>query len=107
MDYKRLTNSVDRLLKKFGFSVKVTRDAGTTSVGTAYAVFVESEASNIESTLLAQTSTVTKTLLLSGLSKEPLVNDWLEADKETYVVKSVEKVRPSTTTVLYELKVAG
>lgn len=107
MDYPALATSTDALLKSFGFQVKVIR-AGT-SVGSGYAVFTGGTAGNetaSKSSLLAQTS-VTKgsVLLLSGLTKEPMVNDTLVADKVTYLVVTVYVVRPSKTTLLYKVGV--
>lgn len=106
MKYSALARIADDLLKRNGLAVKVTR-AGA-NVGTANALFTGSEAKNetsSSSSYMAQTSKTTKTVLLSGLAKEPQTDDLMVADKKTYRITSVEAVRPGTTTVLYRLEV--
>lgn len=106
MDYAALAKTGDKLLRQFGVSVKITRLG--VSVGTGYGVFTMSEAKDettSQSSLLAQTSSITRSLLLSGLAKAPQVGDVVTADKDSWTVEAVEVVRPGSTTVLYKLVV--
>ena len=107
MNYTNLASTADSLLGQFGTPVKLLRNGA--SLATANAVFTTSKAQDdttATSALLAQTSVRKRTVLLSGLSKEPMVGDTLTADKDSWVVQSVEKVRPALTTVLYKLEIA-
>lgn len=107
MDYAALAKTANTLLKGAGILVTVNR-AGL-KVSSGYAVFVASKSENDDSnpsSLLAQTSITNKMLLLSGLAKEPMVGDTITADKITYTVQTVEKVRPASVTVLYKCEVA-
>lgn len=107
MDYLALQSKADTLIRQVGLRVTVNR-AGL-KVGSAYGVFVNAKSENwqtLQSDLLAQTASTNKNLLVSGLAREPLVNDTIVADKVTYTVLKVEKVRPATTTLLYKLEVA-
>ena len=106
MNYAALATPANGLLKSFGLTVKLTRDG--VSVGSASAVFTTTTSTDdtgTPSSLLAQTAIRNRTVLLSGLSKEPQVGDTLAADKDSWVVQSVEKIRAATTTVLYKLEV--
>jgi hypothetical protein len=106
MDYARLAAKGNTLLKKYGVSMKLTRDG--TSVGSGFGMFVQKESADETtsvSSTLAQTSLTARSLLFSGTAKAPLVGDVLAADKETWKVQRVEVIRPAATTLLYKLEV--
>jgi hypothetical protein len=106
MDYTALAHTATDLLGDFGTVVKITRNG--TSVGSGNAVFstssLEDDAST-NSSYLAQTSMRYRKVILSGLMKEPMVGDTLTADRDSWVIQSVKKVRPATTTVIYKLEI--
>lgn len=106
LNYANLAKGADTILKQVGMTVSVIR--GTTKVASGYGVFVESESKNemiSTSSLRAQTTISTKTLLLSGFAKAPAVGDTVLVDKVTYVIQGIKLVRPTTTTILYKLEV--
>lgn len=108
IDYKAIQGKADKAFKKLGFPVSVMR--GTSKVGSGYGVFTENktaydQTTRIQSALAAQTAFSHRTLLLSGSFKAPLVGDSVVSEKETFLVKSVEALRPTDTTLLYTLEV--
>jgi len=107
LDYAQITKNTHELIKRFGLSVKLTR-AGS-NVGYAVGVFDQTKKQNETSTssaYRAQSTATERMLYLSGLMKAPAVGDIVNADKDTWTVIEIEVVRPSTTTVLYILKVS-
>ena len=109
MDYAALQATAHNLIAQVGLSVSLSR-LGVKYASNVKGVFVESDnkdETSSSSSLLAQTSQRTRRLLLSGLSKEPLVGDTVTADKRTYLIEAIEVVRPAATTLLYKCEVVG
>jgi len=106
VDYAVLNSIALKLVTASGLPVKVTRDGSL--VTNAQGVFVGALSEDLTlptSSLMAQTASNTRRLLVAGAVKDLLVGDEVVADKVTYVVTTAEKIRPSTTTLLWKLEV--
>lgn len=107
MNYTAIASTANALLTKYGLTVTLTRTG--VLVGSGSAAFVAGTTKNetsSTSSVLAQTAIRHRTVILSGLLSEPQVGDVLAADNDSWVVQSVERVRPAATTILYRLEVA-
>ena len=104
--YAAIAKNIDSILKSVGFTASIYR-AGV-KIGSGYAVFTGGDAKNESSSpssVLAQTSIGSNEIVLSGLAKEPQVGDTIVAVKETYTIQEVNTVQPSTTNLVFKLKV--
>lgn len=106
MKYNALAKNVNKVLTNFGLKVKIERRGQ--SVGAASAVFIEKRKSLDDLSpysTSAQTSKTSRRVLISGLAKEIAVNDVIVSDKTSYLVLSVQSIRPSNVTLIYECEV--
>lgn len=92
------------LIALFGQSVKITRQGA--SVGSGIGAFVASRSADVQGSSLpgvSNAANTTKTLLLQGTVKAPLVGDNVTSSQGTYSVVSVEAINPSGDVQLYRL----
>lgn len=102
MNYAAIQAKANAKLMQHGMAAKITRQG--TSVGSGYVVRAESK-KTWDPMLRAQTVSSDVTYLLSGSTKAPQVGDVLSTDKGAWTIVEVETIRPTTTTLLYELRV--
>lgn len=107
-DYATTQAQAAVLLAEFGVQVTITR--GSSSIGRCKGVFIDKKESTWKqpaSSVLANTTSTTRQILLPGILKNaPQVGDLITTENTSYQITEIEAIRPALTTILYKVSIS-